>query len=107
MFFQLNDKKIIEAGNRSISKALIISMVDDLSKSLEVATKLRNEGINCQVYTDSGKIKKQFNYANRNNIPYVIVIGEDEIANNVVSLKNMESGEQVSVSLDEAIGVLK
>ena len=107
LFFQLNDKKIIEAGNRSISKALIISMVDDLSKSLEVATKLRNEGINCQVYTDSGKIKKQFNYANRNNIPYVIVIGEDEIANNVVSLKNMESGEQVSVSLDEAIGVLK
>ena len=107
LFFQLNDKKIIEAGNRSISKALIISMVDDLSKSLEVATVLRNEGINCQVYTDSGKIKKQFNYANRNNIPYVIVIGEDEIANNEVSIKNMESGEQVSVSLEEAIKILK
>ncbi len=107
LFFQLNDKKIIEAGNRSISKALIISMVDDLSKSIEVATELRNSGINCQVYTDQGKIKKQFNYANRNNIPYVIVIGEDEIANNVVSLKNMESGEQVTISLEEAINILK
>ena len=107
LFFQLNDKKIIEAGNRSISKVLIISMVDDLSKSIEIATMIRNEGINCQVYTDQGKIKKQFNYANRNNIPYVIVLGEDEIANNVVSLKNMESGEQVTISLDEAIDILK
>lgn len=107
LFFQLNDKKIIEAGNKSISKVLIISMVEDLSKSIEVATELRNKGINCQVYTDQGKVKKQFNYANRNNIPYVIVIGEDEIANNVVSLKNMETGEQVTVSLEDVIKILK
>ena len=107
LFFQLNDKKIIEAGNRAVSKALIISMVEDVSKAIEVATELRNAGINCQVYTDQGKIKKQFNYANRNNIPYVIVIGEDEIANNVVSLKNMDSGEQINVCLEEAIRLLK
>ena len=107
LFFQLTDKNIIEVGNRSISKALIISMVDDLSKSIEIATELRNNGINCQVYTNQDKIKKQFNYANRNNIPYVIVIGEDEIANNVVSLKNMETGEQVIVALEDAIKILK
>lgn len=82
-------------------------MVDDLSKAIEIATELRNNGINCQVYTNQDKIKKQFNFANRNNIPYVIVIGEDEIANNVVSLKNMETGEQVTVSLEEAIKILK
>ena len=107
LFFQLNDKKIIDAGSRSISKVMVISMLDDFSKSLEVATKLRNEGINTQVYTDKDKIKKQFKYASKSNIPYVIVIGEDEIANNVVSLKDMETGEQNTVSIEDAISMLK
>ena len=107
LFFQLTDNKIIEAGNRSISKVLIISMVDDFDKSIEVATKLRENGINTQIYTDNAKIKKQFNYANRLGIPYVIIIGEDEINNNVVSLKNMESGEQQVVSVEKAVEIVK
>lgn len=107
LFFQLTDNKIIEAGNRSISKVMIASMVDDLSKSIEIATILRENGINTQVYTDKAKIKNQFKYANRLNIPYVIVLGEDEINNNVVSLKNMESGEQETLSLEDAIKVIK
>ena len=107
LFFQLTDNKIIEVGNRSISKVMIASMVDDLSKSIEIATILRENGINTQVYTDKAKIKNQFKYANRLNIPYVIVLGEDEINNNVVSLKNMESGEQETLSLEDAIKVIK
>jgi len=103
LFFQLNDKKIIEAENKSISKVMIISMVDDFSKSIEVATTLRNAGINTQIYTNNAKIKNQFKYASRLNIPYVIVIGEDEIKENKVTLKNMESGEQELLSLDEVI----
>ena len=79
-------------------------MVDDFSKSIEIATKLRENGINTQIYTDKAKIKNQFKYANRLNIPYVIVIGEDEIKTDMVSLKNMETGEQETVTLDEAIG---
>ena len=106
LFFQLNDKKIIEAGNKSISEVLIISMVDDFTKSIEIATKLRNAGINTQIYTNNAKIKNQFKYACRLNIPYVIVIGEDEIKENKISLKNMENGEQVSISIEEAIKVL-
>lgn len=106
LFFQLNDKKIIEAGNKSISKVLIISMVDDFTKSIEVATKLRNAGINTQIYTNNAKIKNQFKYASRLNIPYVIVIGEDEIKENKVSLKNMESGEQVCITVNDAIDLL-
>ena len=107
LFFQLNDKKIIEAENKSISKVMIISMVDDFSKSIEVSTTLRNAGINTQIYTNSAKIKNQFKYASRLNIPYVIVIGEDEIKENKVTLKNMENGEQDLVSLEEAIIKLK
>lgn len=107
LFFQLTDNKIIEAGNRSISKVMIISMVDDFNKSIEIATELRENGINTQIYTDKAKIKKQFNYANRLGIPYVIVIGEDEINNNVVSLKNMINGEQKTVTLEDAIKIIK
>ena len=107
LFFQLTDNKIIEAGNRSISKVIIVSMVDDFNKSIEVATKLRENGINTQIYTDKAKIKKQFNYANKLGIPYVIVIGEDEINNNVVSLKNMIDGEQKMVTLEDAIKIIK
>ena len=107
LFFQLTDKKIIEIGNNSIAKVLIISMVDSFEKSIEVATKLRNCGINTQVYTNKDKIKKQFQYANRLNIPYVIVIGEDEIKENKVSLKNMESGEQKILDIEDAIKEIK
>src|SRR5574344_1776087 len=101
LFFQLNDKKIINADDKSISKVMIISMVEDFTKSIEIATTLRQCGINTQLYTNNAKIKNQFKYANRLNIPYVIVIGEDEIANNVVALKNMITGEQCTVSIEE------
>ena len=107
LFFQLNDKKIIEAGNKSISEVLIISMVDNFTKSIETATKLRNAGINTQIYTDNAKIKNQFKYASKMNIPYVIVIGEDEIKNNLVSFKDMNTGEQKSMKIEEVIEILK
>ena len=107
LFFQLTDNKIIEAGNRSTSKVMIVSMVDDFSKSIEIATELRNNGINTQIYTDNAKIKNQFKYASRLNIPYVFVIGEDEINNNTIALKNMETGEQVEVSIEEGIKIIK
>ena len=107
LFFQLTDNKIIEAGNRSTSKVMIVSMVDDFSKSIEIATELRNNGINTQIYTDNAKIKNQFKYASILNIPYVFVIGEDEINNNTIALKNMETGEQVEVSIEEGIKIIK
>lgn len=107
LFFQLNDKKIINADNKTISKVMIISMIDDFSKSIEIATELRKNGINTQLYTNSAKLKNQFKYANRLSIPYVIVVGEDEIQNNVVTLKNMETGEQQQITLEDAIKIVK
>ena len=83
----------------------VVHLRDSLGLTfVEIATKLRENGINTQIYTDKAKIKNQFKYANRLNIPYVIVIGEDEIKTDMVSLKNMETGEQETVTLDEAIG---
>ena len=107
LFFQLNDKRIIQAENKSISKVMIISMVDNFEISIEIATKLRNAGINTQIYTNNAKIKNQFKYASKMNIPYVIVIGEDEIKNNIVSFKDMNTGEQKSMKIEQIIEILK
>ena len=107
LFFQLNDKKIIQAENKSISKVMMISMVDNFEISIKIATKLRNAGINSQIYTNNAKIKNQFKYASKMNIPYVIVIGEDEIKNNLVSFKDMNTGEQKSMKIEQIIEILK
>ena len=101
LFFQLTYNNIIKANKKSTAKILIISMLEDLSKPAEIATKLRNNGINTQIYVEKSKIKKQFKYANNLEIPYVIVLGEDEINNGTVSLKNMQTGEQTEIKIDE------
>ena len=82
-------------------------MVEDNSKALEVATALRNKNINAEVYLENKKIKAKFKYADRLAIPYVIVIGEDEIANNIVTLKNMQTGEQETLKIEEVIKKIK
>ena len=101
LFFQLTYNNIIEANKKSTAKILIISMLEDLSKPAEIATRLRNNEINTQIYVEKSKIKKQFKYANNLEIPYVIVLGEDEINNGTVSLKNMQTGEQTEIKIDE------
>lgn len=103
LFYKLNELNIIKAKQKSVSKVLVISMVEDISKSIETATILRNAGISTEVYLNDKKIKTKFKYADKLNIPYVIVIGEDEINNNVVTLKDMESGNQETLSLDKVI----
>ena len=103
LFFQLIDNNIIEAGNNSISQVMIVSMMEDFSKSIEIATELRKAGINAQIYTDNAKIKNQFKFASRLNIPYVIVIGEDEVKQNKVTIKDMNTGEQTLKSIEEVI----
>ena len=107
LFYKLNELKAINAKQTSIAKVLVISMVEDMSKSLETATKLRANGINAEVYLEDKKIKAKFKYADRLKIPYVIVVGEDEIANNVVTLKNMQTGEQETLTIEEAIKKIK
>lgn len=107
LFFQLTYNNIIKANKKSTADVLVISMVEDLSKPAEIATILRNNGINTQIYVEQAKIKKQFKYANSLEIPYVIVLGEDEIKNGTVSLKNMENGEQYELTIEEVINKIK
>lgn len=107
LFFQLMDNNIISAEGQSISDVLVISMTDNYDMCVEVAAKLRESGINVQVNLENQKIAKKFKYANNLNVKYVIIIGEDEIKNNVVALKNMETGEQKTLKLEEVINIIK
>ena len=107
LFYKLNELNALKEEKNSIAKVLVVSMVEDNSKALEVATELRNENINAEVYLENKKIKAKFKYADKLDIPYVIVIGEDEIANNTVTLKNMQTGEQETLKIEEVIKKIK
>jgi histidyl-tRNA synthetase len=60
---------------------------------------LRDRGINAELYPDSFKMKKQMNYANKKAIPYVVLIGEDEMSSGLFTVKNMNDGTQTIISL--------
>lgn len=107
LFFQLTYNNIIKANKKSTAKVLVISMCEDLTRAVEVASEIRNAGINTQIYVEPAKIKKQFKYADSLEIPYVAVIGEDEIKNGTVSLKDMVSGEQEVLTVEELINKIK
>ena len=107
LFYKLNELNALKEEQNSIAKVLVVSMVEDNSKALEVATELRSENINAEVYLENKKIKAKFKYADRLAIPYVIVIGEDEIVNNTVTLKNMQTGEQETLKIEEVIEKIK
>ena len=94
----LNDKQ-----NRAPADVLILPMTDDMGAAIALATSLRDAGIRTQLYSEQKKFKHKIGYADKLGIPYVIFLGEDEIKENVLAVKDMETGEQVKVSLDEAI----
>ena len=106
LFYKLNELNAIKVSRDSISKVLVVSASSDISTCLPVATAFRTASINTELFLTDKKIKAKFKYADKLNIPFVVVIGEDEIANNIVSLKNMKSGEQVQVSIEEAINIV-
>ena len=68
---------------------------------LPVLRQLRKSGVNSEIYPEAAKMKKQFKYADDKGIPYVAIIGADEMANNTVSLKNMKSGDQITIAIDQ------
>lgn len=107
LFYQLNELNSVKADKNSISDVLVISMSDDISACLPVASTFRYEGINTEVYMNNKKMKAKFKYADKLKIPYVAILGEDEIKNGTVSLKNLLTGQQNTVTVLEAVQILK
>ena len=84
------------------TKVLFSNMGDaEVAYSLPIIAELRAQGINCEIYPDKTKLKKQFDYAAKKNIPYFIIVGEQEIADGVVNIKNQVTGEQIVCKKDE------
>ena len=100
LFYKLNELNIIKAEKKSISDILIIPITEDLKEPIKLATELRKIGINTEVYLNNKKLKAKFKYADKLEIPYVIVIGDDEIKAKKIKLKNMKSGEEKEVNMD-------
>lgn len=107
LFDQLNDLKLIKTEKGSISDVLVISTSDDVSECLPIANTFRKEGINTEVYMNDKKMRAKFKYADKLKIPYVAIIGEDELKENKVSLKNLVTGKQDTINIQEAVEILK
>ena len=81
---------------------MILPMTDDLGPAIALATRLRDSGIRVQLYREQKKFKAKISYADKLGIPYVIFLGEDEVNAGLVSLKDMSTGEQTTLSPDDA-----
>jgi histidyl-tRNA synthetase len=82
-------------------------MIEDMSVPFSIASTLRDNNIPTEVYFDDVKAKVKLAYANKLEIPFVILIGEDEVSANKYTLKDMVSGEQLLLSMEEVVERLK
>ena len=101
LFYKLNELGLIKAEKASMSDVLVIPMVDDLSKPIILANSLREKNINTEIYLNDKKLKAKLKYADKLQIPYVIIVGEDEINSGVISVKNMITGEEKKANILE------
>ena len=79
---------------------------EELDLELKIASQLRSEGYSVELYPDSTKLKKQMKYADDKNIPYVVIIGEEERSSNKLTLKNMKDGDQKLVDQSDLVSQL-
>jgi len=104
LFYQLKEANIIKNDESSVADITILPMTDNYEYVYNFVNKLRKNNIKVDmVYLN--KFKQLIKYADRQNSPFVIIIGEDEIAKNVAILKDMVSGEQIEVTLDNLLEV--
>lgn len=107
LFYKLNELNLIKADKKSISEVLIVPMVEDLNVPIKIANNLRANNINTEIFLNDKKLKAKMKYADKLEIPYVIVVGEDEVNTGVVKVKNMTTGEQIESSIDDIADVIK
>lgn len=100
LFYKLNELNLIKSDKKSISELLILPMTENMEVPIKLATELRNLNVNTEIYLNNKKLKAKMKYADKLEIPYVIVIGDDEIESSMVKIKNMKTGEETKVELD-------
>ena len=104
LFYVLGEQGIL---NPSLPTApadvLILPMTQDLTPAIQLATRLRGAGVRTQLYTEQKKFKAKMNYADKLGVPYVVFLGDDEIAAGLVACKDMTSGEQTKLPFDATL----
>ena len=106
-FYVLSEQGLFsdELG-RSPCDALILPMTEDLGCAVSAAAALRRAGLRVQLYTEKKKFKAKMSYADKLKVPYTIFIGEDEIAEKLLSVKDMRTGEQQKLSVEAAAALI-
>ena len=104
LFYVLEEQGYLnDALNTAPADVLILPMTEDLSPAIAFATRLRASGVRAQLYTEQKKFKQKMAYADKLKVPYIVILGEDEIAQGKVSLKNMATGEQSLLPADQVM----
>ena len=105
LFFVLEDQGYLNDNlNTSPADVLILPMTDDLGPAIQLATYLRDRRLQVQVYGEQKKFKQKMSYADKLGVPYVILLGEDEIKQGKYALKDMRTGEQQLLTQEEVFG---
>ncbi|MDO4318418.1 MAG: histidine--tRNA ligase [Lachnospiraceae bacterium] len=108
LYYQLKENGLLGNAPKSLTRCLVIPMGEETTDAaLEAAALLRGAGVNTDVYYQNKGMKQKMKYANRLAIPFVAIIGEDEKAAGCATVKNMETGEQCMVKLDELANYIK
>ena len=104
LFYVLGEQGLL---NPSLPTApadvLILPMTQDLTPAIQLSTRLRGAGVRTQLYTEQKKFKAKMNYADKLGVPYVVFLGDDEIAAGLVACKDMTSGEQTKLPFDATL----
>ena len=104
LFYQFKEANIIaDNGTSTPSAILVISLDDNLEYTISVANKLIKNNINADTYLEEGKVSKKLNYADKLGVTYVILIGSEERETNILTLKNMKTGEQFKLTIEDII----
>jgi histidyl-tRNA synthetase len=108
LFYQLREAGIVpDSTSSTTTEVIIIPFKGAEDYSIGLGTRLRENGIISELYYEDGKMGKKFTYANKLGIPYAIVIGDDEVQSGRLGLKNMTTGDQTTVSFEEAVVIIK
>ena len=108
LFYVLQEQKLLsEEVVSSPADALVIPMTEEPGPAITAATVLRAGGVRTQLYVEKKKFKAKMTYADRQKIPFVVLLGEDEIREGLVSVKDMQTGEQQKLTAEEAALMIK
>ena len=103
LFYVLDEQGLLNPElPASPADALVLPMGQDAAPAITLAESLRNAGIRVQLYTEQKKFKQKMSYADKLGVPYAVLLGEDEIAQGKCSVKDMRTGEQITVTAQEA-----